>query len=165
MLRGAGERLEYDLVVHPGADLDRVVLRIDGQSPRLDADGSLRAGNLFQWRPKAYQRVAGRQEPLEIALEPAGANQFRFRLGAHRADLDVIVDPVVEILSVDGGGGEDTLVGAYEGYSCSFRYGTTRSADWTTASGNGKQDVFVTLDRAYGNTSRTYFWEATGMSR
>jgi hypothetical protein len=160
ILHGRGERLEYDLAVHPGADPGDAVFRIEGAPAVLAADGTLRAGGLLHWRPEAYQWVDGAKRSVAVDFEAIAPGEFRFRLGPHRLDLELAIDPVIETIAVAGGSGDDTLLGSFSGNSCNFRYGTTRSADWSAIPGNGGRDVFVQVTQS-GRTS-TYFWGGDG---
>ena len=61
MFYGNNRKMEYDLVVSPGADPEQIKLGISGaENIRLDADGNLvlktAAGDVIQQKPRIYQR-------------------------------------------------------------------------------------------------------------
>src|SRR5437667_4095338 len=63
---GNQRQLEYDVVVRPGADPNRIVLEVQGcDSLEVDAQGDLvlhtAAGPVRQRKPVVYQEVAGRR--------------------------------------------------------------------------------------------------------
>jgi hypothetical protein len=146
VLYGRERRFEYDLIVHPGAKLEDARLRVEGAEARLNPDGSLQAGDLLLWRPDAYQWSGGTRLEVKAWLEPRGDGEFSFAVGPYRADLDLTIDPVVVPIGVAGGSDEDAIAGTVTGNSCSFRYGTTRSADWSRLPGTG-HSVFAQLSR------------------
>lgn len=157
-LHGRGDRLEYDLVIHPGGNLENARLRVEGATARLDSDGRLRAGDLLHWRPEAYQWIDGKRIAVAASLLEHGNGEFDFELGPHSADRDLIVDPVIQTITVSGGSDEDAIVGSDSSNSCSYRYGTTRSADWSHLPGAGRS-VFVQLG------GKTIFWGGDGDSQ
>lgn len=164
VLYGRENRFEYDLIVHPGAKLDQVRLRVDGAVAKLNPeDGSVRAGDILHWRPAAYQLINGKRTEVEASLIALGDSEFGFKIGPHRTDLDLIVDPVIQPIGVAGGSDEDTIVGTSTSQSCSFRYGVTRSADWSGLSGSG-HSVFVQLTKP-GLGTRNIFWGGNGDSQ
>jgi hypothetical protein len=91
-----GGSLEYDLALAPGAQLGRVRLGLAGADLRGLADGALalRAGTatLRMTRPRAYQRIAGRRQPVAISyrLLPGGRIGFAGRYDHRRA---LLIDP------------------------------------------------------------------------
>src|SRR5262249_17925019 len=92
-------QLEYDFIVHPGADASQVRMSFDGAlgSP-IDADGNLviqtAAGPFIQPLPTSYQvnddgtRTA---VPSSYALDANG--QLTFSVGAYDASSDLVIDP------------------------------------------------------------------------
>jgi hypothetical protein len=161
---GHSEGLEYDLVVHPGADLAKVRLRVEGtEAATLDGQGRLRSGEVLQWRPFAYQWVDGQRVPVAVSWTEWGGGEFGFAVGAYREDLDLIIDPVVSLGWVSGGSGADAVRGTFtlgQQGGTQFRYGVTRSGDWKLAPGESDQDVFVEYVQG-GLVTRT-IWGGTG---
>lgn len=160
VLYGREGHLEYDLVLHPGADPAAIRLRVEGQHAQLDSRGVLHAGEFAHWMPEAYQWVDGRRVNVQADLVAAGEGEFRFVLGTYNQSYSLTIDPVIESVSLIGGSGDDVVVGAAAGSSCNVRYGTTRSADWNRQAGSRGRDVFIQF-QGYTGTS-TVFWGGDG---
>jgi gliding motility-associated-like protein len=104
-----GQQLEYDLLLAPGADAARPVLRYRGaMALRLDpATGSLlvqtSVGQLSEHRPQAWQLdpATGRQQPVACAFRLHGED-VSFELGRYDHARPLIIDPVVEFASYTG---------------------------------------------------------------
>ncbi|WP_321475085.1 hypothetical protein [uncultured Paludibaculum sp.] len=162
-LHGRAGQLEYDLVVHPGAQVRDARLRVEGATAEVASDGRLRAGAMLHWRPVAYQVINDKRVEVSAALRASGDSEFEFVVGDYDAGHDLVIDPVVEGIAVAGGGDEDTIQG-FLGESrggCSYRYGTTRSADWHHLPVAGGRHVFVQLaSPGFGGT--TVFWGGEG---
>jgi len=163
LLYGKDDRFEYDLILHPGARAEHARLRVEGAAAHLNADGSLRAGDILHWRPEAYQWVDGKRVEVTVRLEGRSDGEFAFAVGPHRSDLDLTIDPVIQLLAVAGGSDEDQIVGTATGSSCSYRYGSTRSADWSHVPGSGHA-VFAQLTPPNLGT-QTVFWGGDGDSQ
>jgi hypothetical protein len=163
VLYGRDGKFEYDLILHPGADLQDARLRMEGAAAHLSPEGSLRAGDILHWRPEAYQTADGKRIDVAVSLEPRGDGEFGFAVGPHRDDLDLIIDPVIQPVGVTGGGDEDTIAGTATGTSCSFRYGVTRSANWSHLAGSG-HSVFAQISRP-GPGTLSIFWGGDGDSQ
>lgn len=162
-LHGRGGQLEYDLVVHPGAKVGEARLRVEGAPAEVGADGRLRAGAMLHWRPMAYQVIRDKRVEVSAELRATGDAEFEFVVGEYDAGHDLVIDPVVEGISVAGGDDEDTIQGFLRESSggCSFSYGTTRSADWHQLPATGGRHVFVQIgNSALG--SKTIFWGGEG---
>ncbi len=99
VFHGDGRELEYDFVVAPGANPDRIQLTFDGASRiHVDESGALvlstKAGDLKQRRPRVYQSVDGR------AVEIAGSYRVRgtrvgFDLEKYDRSKPLVIDPVL----------------------------------------------------------------------
>jgi hypothetical protein len=133
--------LEYDLVVASGVDPGTAVLRWDGiERIERHENGALEVltatGPLLQSAPVAWQPTAdGEQLPVTVAVELLEDGCFRFRIAAARADLPVVIDPV---LTYHGGGGDDNAHGVARDPS-----GRVVAAGLTTAPSAGGMDVLV----------------------
>ncbi|QOY89407.1 DUF7948 domain-containing protein [Paludibaculum fermentans] len=162
-LYGRNGQLEYDLVVHPGAKVGDVRLRVEGPPAEVAADGRLRAGAILHWQPEAYQIIRDKRVKVTAALRAAGDTEFEFVVGDYDAGHDLVIDPVVQGIAVSGGGAEDEILGFLSDSrgSCTYRYGTTRSADWHQLPAAGGRHVFVQLETA-GSGGTTIFWGGEG---
>src|SRR5438067_1011993 len=158
---GSRRRLEYDLVVAPGADPDRIGFGIDGaERVEVDGEGALvvhtTAGDVRQPRPVACQRIGGVRRPVaaDYALDAEG--RVRLRLGAYDRSRRLVIDPVITYATYLGGTGDEARVSldgevhlARDGAGNVYLTGTTRSTDFPTTAGpyrmlDGSADVFVT---------------------
>ncbi|NVO86359.1 DUF7948 domain-containing protein [Hymenobacter terrestris] len=103
----AGQNLEYDFEVAPGAKPDNIRLRYAGpDAVRLSAEGQLlietSVGTVVEQAPLAWQTTAaGRRMPVSCRFELQGST-VRFRLGAYDAKLPLIIDPTVLFSSFTG---------------------------------------------------------------
>ena len=94
--------LEYDVVVSPGADPDRVRFRFpDASTLRLGPDGVLLAatndGELRQTRPTVYQDVQGRRRLVSAEYRLVDSRTAAIRLGSYDPSLPLVIDPVVAL--------------------------------------------------------------------
>jgi Beta-propeller repeat len=130
---GQGKTLEYDFVVAPGADPDRIRFALEGaESLRIDASGSLRlvlgGGELLQPAPVLYQEVDGERRTIPGRFLLAG-NVVGFEVGAYDPALPLVIDPQVVWASLLGG---NDIEWAYDvavtpngqAYACGYTYST-----------------------------------------
>lgn len=107
---GQGERLEYDWIVKPGADLGRIHLAVGGAStPAIDARGVLHFGNLpiLETRPTIYQQLGGARRRVQGGYALAGGSTVRFRVGQYDRSRPLVIDPVIQFSEYLGGSGDD----------------------------------------------------------
>lgn len=145
---GNGGRLEYDLVMHPGADPARIRLRFRGVAPKLDAAGRIvLAQGVTQEPPRVYQsdgtRVAGRYRML-------ADGSIGVVLGAYDRNETLVVDPQIVYEAYLGGSYADSAIGvAHDSQGFVYIAGYTFSTDiqlggYSFNSLNaGNEDVFV----------------------
>ncbi|MCI0585843.1 MAG: hypothetical protein L0323_03265 [Planctomycetes bacterium] len=102
-------RLEYDLILAPGADLARVVVRCEG-TERLDVepDGSLALktalGPIRQSPPVTWQILAGgERRPIEARFRLLGPDRFGFEAPARDPSLALVIDPGLVFSTFLGG--------------------------------------------------------------
>jgi len=108
---GNGQKLEYDLVVSPGADAGEVNLKFGNASrTAVAADGSLevQCGTAtLHWEPAlAYQESSSGREPVRAEYVVTG-DTVHFRLGAYDRTRALIIDPVVVFSTYYGSGSTD----------------------------------------------------------
>lgn len=113
---GRDRELEYDLVVHPGAELAQVALAVDGAqkvrlTPEGDAELTLPKGTVHLKRPVAYQDVDGVRRAVESRYQLRG-NRLSFEVGRYDRQLPLVVDPVLAYATYLGAYFADTLTGA-----------------------------------------------------
>jgi hypothetical protein len=152
--------LEYDFILHPGADPSRIRLAFEGAEKVRVAGGDLilttPAGEVRMKRPYAYQTINGRRvqvacdyrlhSPLASRLLPAVA----FKLARYDASLPLVVDPVLAFSTYLGGTDDDGSKGiAVGGDGAVYVTGHTYGSDFPTSAGaydpsaNGELDAFV----------------------
>ncbi|HTP42734.1 MAG TPA: SBBP repeat-containing protein [Nitrospiria bacterium] len=115
-------RLEYDLIVAPGADPGVIRLAVDGaESATVDERGDLRlttaAGVMIQQKPVVYQEIDGAHRPVagSYTLRRVHANEGRSRgryevgiaLGSYDPARPLVIDPVLDLSSYWGGSADD----------------------------------------------------------
>ena len=143
---GDGERLEYDLVLAPGADPSLVRIRFDRPAKaRVAADGTVEiasGGNVVrQHAPRIWQEIAGERNTIEGRFVADGANGLRLALSAYEPSKGVVVDPDVEMATYVGGENDDEVVAITDGAVA----GNTRSVFFPPASPGlrSSRNVFV----------------------
>ena len=169
---GSQNRLEYDLVLHPGADARRIRMRFRGVSHlRVAPSGDLIviAGDaeVVQQKPVIYQQTAtGDRQPLEGRYKLLGSNLVGVELAAYDRSRTLTIDPVLVYSSLLGGGGTDAITAVKtDRAGMVWVTGYTTSADLPTndaslqpASGGG-QNIFLAKinPKAEGGNSLLYF--------
>jgi hypothetical protein len=149
---GSEGQLEYDFILHPGADPSQIGIRFDGvKGLQLDggelvlrtADGELRhrRPRIYQDGPEGRHEVAG--EYVLLAAREAG-----FRVPAYDRGRALIIDPVLSYSTYVGGSGDDRAWGiAVDAAGCAYVAGETWSANFPrtarVATAAGNQDAFV----------------------
>ncbi|HYC78908.1 MAG TPA: hypothetical protein VEI02_14880 [Planctomycetota bacterium] len=172
-------RLEYDLVLKPGADLSQVRIRVDGAEGGLEAEegGGLltrtRAGPFQQTAPVAFVRRAdGSLKTVPCRFRLLGENVFGFEADGWDATEELVVDPgLVFAYLVTGsvadqanGVSSDPVLNSYiGGRTSSANFPATPGAfDVTLTSGNF--DAFLAkIDPVAGVLTYCTFIGASGM--
>jgi hypothetical protein len=158
---GNENRLEYDLVVTPGASWRSIRLALpDAYIVNVDNDGDLRlqtgSGWIVHGRPMVYQRVRSGRREVSAHYALRGAHEVGFDLGVYDPSRPLIIDPTLAFASYLGGSGDDYgHAVAVDGSGCTYVVGETGSAGFPTlgaeqASMAGDTDVFVTKWNAAG---------------
>ena len=155
--RGKNRQLEFDYIVHPGADAGKIALAFEG-ADHLDitSDGNLTiataAGPVQLHKPVAFQEKNGQRQPIESWFVAEGNQKIAFGLGLYDHNRELVIDPTVTYSTYFGGGGPDYGTGvAVDGSGNAFVCGASNS---TTLPGynNGTAgyDAFVTEINASG---------------
>jgi hypothetical protein len=105
---GAGNRLEYDLHVAPGADAKQIVLAFEGADHlALNAHGDLviRSGDFVftQHRPVTYQFQNGKRHTVPSNYKMLAGNRVAFEVGPYHKTKELIIDPQLVYSSYFGG--------------------------------------------------------------
>ncbi|MBF9223218.1 DUF7948 domain-containing protein [Hymenobacter ruricola] len=107
LYENAGQRLEYDVLLAPGANPARVALRYDGASSlRLDAAGNLvvktSVATTTEGAPQAWQTTAaGQLKAVPCRFVLAGST-VSFALGAYDRSRALTIDPTVQFSTLTG---------------------------------------------------------------
>ena len=108
-LRDADGRVEYDLLLEPGADLADFSIRCEGaRSLRLDSSGALvietAAGDLRQTPPVSWQLGENDERiPLPSSFRLIGADSFGFLAPSADPALRTVIDPGLDWSTFLGG--------------------------------------------------------------
>jgi len=162
VFHGRDGRLEYDVIVAPGADPSAFGLRPHGATGRIDDDGNLvfadATGILQLHRPVAYQLSGDERVAVDSAFTLAANGDARFRVGAYDKSRTLVIDPVVSYATYLGGNSFDqgTAI-AVDAAGNAYVAGYTLSSDFPTLSAYDRSigksadvDVFVSKLNAAG---------------
>jgi len=109
---GAGRQLEYDIIVKPGADPNRVKFKYAGiQGLKVTPEGDLAislpdGGELLQKKPLVYQEIGGQKVAREAKFklhENEAGHTFGFKVAAYDKKHPLIIDPVLVYSTYFGG--------------------------------------------------------------
>ena len=161
---GSNRTLEYDFIVHPGADPSDIELAYAGATVvRLAPDGSLELGlnggrTIAFSAPLSYQEIDGFRHLVSSRYLLDG-DHVRFEAGSYDPTLPLIIDPTLDVATYLGGSGSDfgDAVGVDSanniiavGRTASSVYPTTIGAYDTSA--NPGSDIVVSKISADGTT-------------
>jgi len=158
---GNQNRLEYDLVVAPGASWRSIRLAFGGaRNVEIDSEGNLRLKTGSGWvthgQPVVYQRFGSRRREVSGQYVLRDRLEVGFDVGAHDRSRPLIIDPTLAMVSYLGGSGDDYgHAVAIDSSGCAYVVGETGSTNFPTlgpeqASMAGDTDVFVTKWNATG---------------
>lgn len=170
---GNNRELEYDIIVKPGADPNKVQLSYEGiEGLRITDDGNLeidlKQGKLIQKRPYIYQEINGKRVEVEgrfnifhstPATDHAPLFSYGFQVASYNKNHSLIIDPVIVYSTYLGGSSLDYGYGiAVDSYGNAYVVGDTSSIDFPLASpyqgacggSVGCQDIFITKFNAAG---------------
>ena len=143
-VREEPSKLEYDLILAPGADLTKLSVRADG-TKRLEiaSDGSLilrtARGQLRQTPPVTWEQLpTGEKRPVECRFRKIDARHYGFEASGRDPSLQLTIDPGLEWGTFLGGGEHDTVDGiamARDGSGDVILIGFTRSTDFPATVG------------------------------
>jgi hypothetical protein len=93
-------RFEYDLVVAPGADPNRIRLKFGGaRATHLDSDGALRFDlggvEVRQLAPVAYQWIGPNRVSVDARYKMAANGEVRIALGTYDKAATLVIDPII----------------------------------------------------------------------
>jgi len=135
---GRNGQLEYDWVLMPGADPQRIQLAVEGtKQVHLDAQGNviLQSGGvrMRQARPIIYQEIVGTKRPVSGHYVLAGHRQIGLVVGAYNRRARLVIDPVLVYSTYLGGSGDDYGRGiAVDAAGSAYVTGQAESANFPT---------------------------------
>jgi hypothetical protein len=138
---GNGRQVEYDFVVGPGANPNRILLGFEGADKlEVDAQGDLvlhtTAGAIRQRKPVIYQEVGGERREIAGGYVIKGTRQVGFRVAAYDASRPLVIDPALFYSTYLGGSDFDEgLSIAVDTSGNAYVTGQTGSADFPTTPG------------------------------
>jgi Beta-propeller repeat len=113
---GGGGRLEYDWIVGPHADPNRIMMKAEGAlSTRLDRHGDVLLatgqGAIRQQAPHIYQMIDGKRLAIAGGYRLLSGGRLGLRLGRYDAARPLVVDPVLVYSTYFGSGQNVTISG------------------------------------------------------
>ena len=165
-------QVEYDFVVAPGSDPERIKFDIRGAKEiRSDVQGdlALRSGDReIRWhKPVVYQENGGRKTFVAARYTIANNRRVGFEIGRYDASRPLYIDPLIYALDVGGRkfdeGDEVTVDSAGNAYIVGY----TESKDFPTlnaeqAKYNGGLDAFIVKISPAGSVVYSTFLGGTG---
>jgi hypothetical protein len=159
---GREGKLEYDFIVKPGADPNKIRLRFGGaEGMEVAGNGDLvlrtNGGDVRQQKPFVYQEVGGKRREVDGRfLLASAAGDVGFQVGRYDRSLPLVIDPAYIYSTYLGGNNIDGATGvAKDARGSAYVVGSTLSTNFPTASpaqaDQGGQDVFVTKFNAAGS--------------
>ena len=110
------QQLEYDFVISPLGNPERLRMRFDGQD-RLSIDRAgeliLKAGTerLTMQAPTTYQMVHGQRKLIPAAFVQSGQRDVKMSIGTYDHTLPLIIDPKLKYSSYLGGTDDEGIFG------------------------------------------------------
>ncbi|MGH8397330.1 MAG: Ig-like domain repeat protein [Gammaproteobacteria bacterium] len=109
LYHGGRGQLEYDFIVAPNADPNRIALGFQGATPSIAANGDLLlpipGDTTVRFdKPVAYQMAKDERTPVDAAYELASNGHVSFRLGAYDHSRELVIDPTLVFLGTLGAG-------------------------------------------------------------
>jgi hypothetical protein len=148
---GNQRELEYDLVIHPGADVRALWLSFDGSHPTLADNGDIvlkaSTGEVHQHKPHVWQEANGQRTEVECHYVVAKSGDVGFVLSNYDRSAQLIVDPIISYSTYLSGTNTDTPTGiAVDAGGYAYVTGSTASTDFPVTFGTFQSggDVFVT---------------------
>ena len=158
---GNQNRLEYDLIVAPGASWRSIRLAFGGaQAVAVDGQGNLKVRTGSGWvthaRPDVYQLGSGGRRAVTARYVLRGAREAAFEIGAYDAATPLVIDPTLAFASYLGGSGDDYgHAVAVDKAGCAYVAGETGSFNFPSVGAEqaamaGNTDIFITKWNAAG---------------
>jgi hypothetical protein len=163
---GNQRQLEYDFIVHPGADPERIDILFEGSREiRVSETGDLvvrvtEEDEVGFHRPIIYQERGGKRTPVNGSYRISDRGRAGFAVAAYDREIPLVIDPILNYSTYLGGAGatiEQAFSIAVDSAGCAYVTGNTSSSTFPTTSGAyqtsfkaGTYDAFVTKLNAAG---------------
>jgi Beta-propeller repeat len=151
---GNQRQLEYDFVVSPGADPDRIRFDVRGTSRiRLDEDGDLMfkmgEGEIRWQRPVVYQERNGAKQQIAARYVIKDTNHVGFELARYDTSRPLYIDPLIYSTYLGGSADDFGSAIAVDSSGNAYVTGYASSIDFPTmdplqSAYGGGGDAFVT---------------------
>lgn len=153
---GNRRELEYDFVMHPGAQPGAIRIAFD-RAMRIEASGDLvmdaPTGEIRFRRPIAYQEVAGVRREVRCRYTLKRGREAAFELGAYDPGQRLVIDPVLSYSTYLGGSSSDSATAiAVDRWGNAYVAGTTGSTDFPATPGVRQPAIGPGRCFAYHNT-------------
>ncbi len=157
------QKLEYDFVIAPGADIGRIRLAFDkAEKVSLDKDGDLiirtASGELRHHKPFAYQVINGKKLEIPAHFRQMKNGEVRFEVAAYDLNQPLVIDPSLSYASYLGGSDYDIGTSiAVDSAGSIYVAGTANSLNFPISSSAYQKDlkgsdIFVTKFDPTGKT-------------
>jgi YD repeat-containing protein len=172
-LHGQAGRIEYDLVVAPGADPGQIELEFEGAADlKLGTAGELlitasQGQEIRQPAPVAYQEIGGSRRLIAGRYVRRGSRSVGFEMGAYDRALPLVIDPILSWTLRMGGFHIDEPNDMAADGSAVYVTGTTLSSDFPVLNPLqeellGSSDAFVAKISDAGNLVYSTFLGGPG---
>ena len=151
---GSGHDIEYDFVIHQGADPNAIRMKFyGGAKPAVDANGDLvlqtELGEMRQRRPRVWQEIGGTRREVSCRYRVDRSGEVRLTVGRFDRARGLTIDPILSVSTYLGGTADDNATRiAVDASGNIYVAGYTESTDFPATSGNvatgDSYDVFVT---------------------
>ncbi|RMH16085.1 MAG: hypothetical protein D6698_10240 [Gammaproteobacteria bacterium] len=163
------QEIEYDFILHPGADpsqiqldfdhLDRVLLSETGlQLFRQNKNFHLSSPNAWQIKDGKRQKVSVDYKLSRLSTQDNASTRITLVTGSFDPTIDLVIDPVLTHLTYLGGSGDDEIADlALDATGDLYVLGVTQSVNFPVGSSSfqntlaGSGDLFVSKYRVDKN--------------
>ncbi|HEV8132087.1 MAG TPA: SBBP repeat-containing protein, partial [Acidobacteriota bacterium] len=138
---GNQHQLEYDFIVHPGADAGKIAFDIEGADKvEVSSNGDLLlhapGGVILQRKAIVYQEIDGLRKEIASRYVLEGMHRLRFRLPEYDGSRPLVIDPTLDYSTYLGGSGRDQGFGiAVDSTGNAYVTGETTSANFPITPG------------------------------
>ncbi len=136
--RSDSGRIEFDFLLEPSTDPERVRLKITGADHlKLDAAGNLRLSvderELILRAPRSFQDINGSRQEIATYFVLQDSQTIGFSVAAYEQKQPLVIDPILDFSSYAGGSANDIAHGvAFDSQGNLYVVGETFSTDFPT---------------------------------